>query len=55
MTAKFGGLCDRCGTTFLIGLFPNACLCPGCYLGGMPPADAHQLIGHVKRIGVRAS
>lgn len=26
----FGGVCDRCGTPFLIGSFPHNCICPGC-------------------------
>jgi len=30
----FGGVCDRCGRTYLQCCFPHGCLCPRCSLAG---------------------
>jgi hypothetical protein len=49
----FGAACDRCGSPYLIGQFPNLCLCPACYLGALAPTERGRLIGYIHRTGSR--
>jgi hypothetical protein len=45
----FGAVCDRCGRAYLIGQFPHACLCPGCYVGAMKPAERKRVLARAGR------
>ncbi len=37
-TARFAGVCDRCGQLYFQRHFPDRCLCRSCLLGGSKPA-----------------
>lgn len=53
MTARFGSICDRCGTPYLAPFIGHD-ECPDCQLGALTSAERRRLNNYIARTGKQA-
>jgi hypothetical protein len=52
-TPRIGAICDRCYQPYFAATFPHNCLCPGCFLAIVTPAQRGRLLSDFAVTGRR--